>query len=334
MTSISAVVVNREGSGPITVGVERRPTPSLRPGGLLVRPEYVGACGTDLELLDGHFEQECPVRYPVVLGHEWSGVVVDVADDVAGFSSGDLIVGHGALGNNHWFGLTDDGAMAELFSVSAKLCHRVPAGVSAQRAALVEPLACVVEAVQKVGGVDSSHAVAVFGCGTLGLAAVGMMRCTGASVVAIDPSQQRRDIASQLGAQATLDPTSEPGLTAALAREVGVEGADLVVEASGSPLAQADALRVAAHSARVLYMGLAHGNAQDVPLRLIQAHDLKVSSSTGAQPSAFPRALRLMSRSCLDLTPAVSKVYGFDAVDAAIASARAPGESGKVMLRP
>ena len=333
---VRAVVVDRAGPGPgpATLTWERRPAPTPGPDDLIVRPSFVGVCGSDLELVAGHSDEDFPIEYPHILGHEWSGTVVETGSAVEGFVVGQLVVGHGSLGGNRWFGVTTDGAMADRFRVPAEMCLPVPAGVSAQRAAMVEPLACVVRGLESAGGANASHTAVVFGCGTLGLAMTGLLASTGAFVVAVDPSERRRGIAEQLGAAVTLPAGDGPALLDRVRELAGVDGADLVIEASGAPAAQAAALEVTAVGARVVLMGLASGNAANAGLRLIQARLLTVTTSVGAPPSAWPPTLRLLQRTGLDLTPAVSDVFGFDRCREALDAATHPDTTGKVMLTP
>ncbi|GMA88367.1 hypothetical protein GCM10025868_36170 [Angustibacter aerolatus] len=115
---------------------------------------------------------------------------------------------------------------------------------------------------------------------------------------------------------------------------LGVDGADLVVEASGAAAAQAASLEVTAWGARVLLMGLASGNAANAALRLVQARLLRVTTSVGGPPSVWRPALRLMHRTGMDLTPAVSDVFGFDECVEALEAAGHPATTGKVMLTP
>lgn len=331
--TVSAVVVRREPGGPVTLGHELRPAPVAGEHHLVVVPSFVGVCGSDLELLAGHSDDDFPIQYPHILGHEWSGTVAEVGPGVEGFEVGQLVVGHGSLGDNRWFGVTHDGAMADRFGVPAAMCFAVPEGVSAQRAAMIEPLACVLQGLHHVGGADASHTAVVLGCGTLGLAMVALLSSTGTCVVAVDPSDRRRDIADRLGARVTLPAGNGAQLLAQMNHVLGVSGADLVVEASGAPAAQAAALEVTAIGARVLLMGLAHGTAP-AALRLVQARLLTVSTSVGAPAAIWRPALRLMHRTGMDLTPAVSDVFGFDRCREALDAARHPGTTGKVMLRP
>jgi L-iditol 2-dehydrogenase len=217
--------------------------------------------------------------------------------------------------------------------VPSAMCFAVPEGVSAQRAAMVEPLACVLQGLQSAGGADASHTAVVFGCGTLGLAMIGLLVSTGATVVAIDPSEQRRTIADRLGATLSLPAGDGPDLLEQIRRELDVSGADLVVEASGNPAAQAASLEVTAVGARVLLMGLAHGNTT-AALRLVQARLLTVVTSVGAPAAIWEPTLRLMARTGMDLTPAVSDIFGFDRCHEALNAAGNPGTTGKVMLTP
>ena len=331
---VSAVMLRRPSPNlPVRLTYEQRPAPVPGPRDLVVKPCFVGVCGSDLELLAGHMDADFPVEYPLILGHEWSGTVVEAGADVTGFEPRQLVVGHGSLGDNRWFGITSNGAMADLFLVPAAMCFPVPDGVSAQRAAMAEPLACVLQGLHVAGGADASHTAVVFGCGSLGLAMVGLLRSTGASVVAVDPSAQRREIATTLGATLALEAGNGAALLSRIQDELGVAGADLVVEASGAAAAQAASLEVTARGARVLLMGLAHGSAT-AELRLVQARLLTVSTSVGAPAEIWEPALRLMHRTGLDLTPAVSDVFGFDRCTEALQAARSPDTTGKVMLRP
>ena len=69
---VSAVVAHRDADGLVTVHYEHKSAPTPGPGDLIVRPEFVGVCGTDLELLGGHLDGDFPISYPLTLGHEWS----------------------------------------------------------------------------------------------------------------------------------------------------------------------------------------------------------------------------------------------------------------------
>lgn len=328
-----AVVVHRGRTG-LVVTCDVLPTPPLGDDELRIRPEYVGICGSDLEQIFGEMDPSFEVRFPHVLGHEWAGVVVEAGPGTSRFRPGDRVIGHGWMGGNIWFGVSVDGAMADTFTVPERMCFAVPPTVSSLRAALVEPLACCLQGLRTAGGADAGHTVVVFGCGALGLAMVGLAATVGARVVAVDRSRRRLELAATLGADHRVR-VGEGSDTAAEIREaLGGAGADLVVEASGNPAAQATALDVTAHGARVLFMGLAHRPAERVSLHQIQNRDLRLLSSTGAPPQVWEPTLRLLDRTGLDLSPLVSDVFPFEACDEALRAARDPERHAKVMLSP
>lgn len=324
-----AVVVHRDGSG-VHVRCDVLSAPLLRTGEIRVRPDFVGVCGSDLEQIFGSMDASFDVQFPHVLGHEWSGVITETGGGTNRFRVGDRVVGHGVLGGNTWFGVSTDGAMADSFAVPESMCFTVPDGVSPLRAALVEPLACSLQALRVAGGADGGQVAVVFGCGAIGLAMVGLLHSVRATVVAVDPSAQRLAVASDLGADHCVVPDER---TAEAVRAL-VGGADLVAECSGAPSAQADAIDVTAPEARVLFMGLAHGRADRVSLYQVQNRNLRLCSSTGAPPSIWQPTLRLLERTGLDLTPAVSDVFAFTACEEALTAARDSSRHAKVMLSP
>lgn len=115
---------------------------------------------------------------------------------------------------------------------------------------------------------------------------------------------------------------------------VGVTAADLVIEASGAKPAQAAALELASPGARLLYMGLSSLDPVGAALGVIQAKNLRITGSTGAPAKVWEPALRLLSRTGLDLGRIVSSVWPFADCAAAVAAARDPATETKVMLAP
>ena len=309
---------------------------ALRPMGatdLRVRLAFVGICGTDVEILHGRMPATFEINYPHSLGHEWSGVVEDVGADVKRFQPGDRVLGHGHLGGNDWFGVTHDGAAAEIFTVPAALCFQVPQNASLLSAAVIEPFACVLQALTEAGGVNAADTVHIHGLGAIGLNALMQCRHTGARVVVFDPSPARRERALMLGAAGAFDPFT--GEIPELAEAVdGRPYADLVIEASGNPVAQANALEGADTGGRVLLMGVSQPRAVPARLGLIQERDLIVRTSVGAPASIWPAAIRYVRNSGLDLATIVSAVFPLSKGVEALAAAQDAKNQVKVMLAP
>jgi L-iditol 2-dehydrogenase len=208
-----------------------RPDPAPAAGQLLIAPSAVGICGTDIEIFEGslaYFRMGL-AEYPIVPGHEWTGVVVDVGEGVTGFSPGDQVVGEVAIGcgvcvrcragRSH---LCDrrtetgivhmDGAMASRMVFPAAYAHVVP--FSSRQAALVEPTSVALHGVTR-GRVADQHVV-VIGVGPIGLLAAQIARAHGAaSVVVSDTRPDRLSLAQTLGFEA-FAPVGEDGPDVAL----------------------------------------------------------------------------------------------------------------------
>jgi L-iditol 2-dehydrogenase len=317
----------------VTPFVHQRQLRPMGPRDLTVRLAFVGICGTDAEILHGNMPATFAIHYPHSLGHEWSGVVKATGAEVTDFAPGDRVLGHGHLGGNDWFGVTHDGAAAELFTVPAALCFHAPEEASLLTAAVIEPFACVLQAITKVGGVSAADTVHIHGLGAIGLNALLQCRNAGAQVVVFDPSAVRRERALSLGAAAALDPLigAIPELAAAT---VGRPLADLVIEASGNHIAQANALEGTDNQARVLLMGISQPRQVPVRRGLIQERDLVVRTSVGAPAAIWPAALSYIRNSRLDLSSIVSAVFPLSQGVEALAAAQDSARNVKVMLAP
>ncbi|RFA06991.1 hypothetical protein B7R21_17350 [Subtercola boreus] len=319
----------RTESGDVVVELRAHPRQPVDAGELRVQPQYIGICGTDLEILHDRMPENFDTRLPHTLGHEWSGIVVETGPGSDGFAIGDRVLGHGHMGGNDWFGATHDGAASDSFVIAAHMCHHVPAGVDLLTAAIIEPFACVLQGFQKAGGVTAGDTVHVYGLGAIGLAAVIHCVTVGARVVAFDLSPLRRSRAIELGCEAALDPRD-----VGKAERDALGLADLVLEASGARAAQASALESAAPRGRVLLMGLSRPTETDARLSLIVERDLTVLSSVGAPTDIWEPAIRYVDRARIDLGRIVTSTLPLSRVHEAFDRAQDAQNEIKVMLRP
>lgn len=325
-----AVLIEKEPRG---LSVGELELPELGPEEVLVGSRVVGVCRSDIELLEGHLDAQLPVPYPVVPGHEWSGEVLDVGRNVKNLAAGDPVVGECVLGPNDWFGFTLNGAASDEFVAPARLLHRLPPSLTYEQGALVEPFTIAYRAIRSSGGCDGSDVVAIVGGGMIGLCSLSIARANGSTVVLIEPSERRRELAVRLKADVVLDPTAEEDLAAAVRERTGSEGADLVIEASGNPLGLASTFELARFGGRVTNIGIcAHGQVS-APLGLIQSKDLLVRGTTGS-PGVWPAALRFIERHQLDLTPVITQKFSFAEVADALHAAEDTATNVKVHLTP
>jgi len=321
--------------------LEDHPDPVITaPDEIIVRVEACGICGSDLQIANvppGH-----PSTPPVVLGHELVGRVVAV-----GSSPGDAKVGLRVVvdpdpkcgtcafcragrpancTNIVALGVYRDGALAEYVSAPASCAYPISEDVPAEIAALVEPLACVVNATNRAA-IRPGESAVVYGAGAIGLLFAAVFKASGGSpVVVLEPNERRRTVALEVGADHALSPEEFVSRRASILPL----GADVVADAVGSSLG--DAIEVAAMGARVVVFGM-NQNAV-IPIRQVMITEKSiVVFGTYITHFTFPAAIRMIESGALNLKPIVSDVVPLaDALDG-LARLRS-GLATKVVIVP
>jgi threonine dehydrogenase-like Zn-dependent dehydrogenase len=323
--------------GPGVPVLEERPVPRLeRAGDVLLDVELCGLCGTDLHVLadpPGH-----PAEPGVVLGHELVGTVVEIGADVVDLEPGTRVVVAPNLNcgtcaycrrglRNHCIrfstiGIFRDGGLASRVVVPAVACHPISPGVPAEIAALVEPLSTVVHGVERAAIFPGETAV-VLGAGPVGLMFCSLLHHAGATVIAVEPLEERRALATRLGALVALDVGS-------LAEARGELGADVVVDAVGTQLPAA--LEVVRKAGRIVLFGMNAGASTEIHQYAITRNQLDVLGAYVGQ-DVFPRAIALVEQGRLSLDGIVSERVALEAVPEAVADMR-NGHEVKVQVEP
>jgi 2-desacetyl-2-hydroxyethyl bacteriochlorophyllide A dehydrogenase len=328
-----ALVVERPGEIAL---VERA---SLVPaaGEVLVRPAFCGLCGTDLELLRGDIDPAF-VRYPLTLGHEWSGTVVAAADDLAAIAVGDRCVGEGIIPCGRCgrcrsgatnvcetydeLGFTREGGAGDEILVPAAGVHRLDAGVSLVDAALVEPSAVVVRGLEKVNPPIGSR-VLVIGDGTIGLLSALFVRLwSPAEVVVRGLRPEQAELAAAVGADRfELDGS-------------GAGEYDLVIEAAGTPETAGAAVASARRGGLVLLLGLPPaGTTLQIPADSPVNNDLSIVASFGYTTASWTRVVSLVNAGQVRPGVIVSHRFPLESWEQALAALSRPdGARGKVLL--
>lgn len=305
--------------------------PEIGPEEVLVRSHAVGICHSDFELYAGRYI--IPVQYPIIPGHEWAGEIVEVGRDVIGLKSGDRVVGEcvvGPEGKDH-FGFSISGANAEYFRARGEWLHILPEELSYTAGALVEPFSVAYSATHSAGGLDPSDQVAVVGGGPIGLLCVAAAAAHNAAVTLIEPQQSRRAAALDLGAARALDP-SDDDFADAVAEHTEGRGFDVVLEAAGAPSAMALALELAAHSARLVYIGIAIGQSAPADLGLIQSKALQLRGIIGSA-GLWPRTIRFLASGVVDPTVIVTARFALTDALAALDAAKDTATNVKVHIQ-
>src|SRR3954447_22443883 len=292
--------------------------PSIAADEVLVRSRNVGICHSDFELYEGRYI--IPVAYPIIPGHEWSGEVAEVGSGVRSLREGDRVVGECVVnGGDDHFGFSISGADAEYFVAKASWLHRIPDELSFAHGAFVEPFSVAYSAAVAADGIDASDEVAVIGGGPIGLLCTMAAATMGASVTLVEPQANRRALGLEVGARRALDPTEGP-LAEQVAEATGGRGFDVVIEAAGVPAAMASAFPIAAHSARIVLVGIDIGGSAPVEIGLVQSKALQVRGIIGSA-GLWPRTIRFMATSGVDPSPLLTATFpladGTAALDAA-----------------
>jgi 2-desacetyl-2-hydroxyethyl bacteriochlorophyllide A dehydrogenase len=279
------------------VGVIEAPLPAVAADEVLVGPVCCGICGTDLHILRHGF---VGTRYPVTPGHEFAGHVVAAGRDVGGLTEGDFVAvdPNVVCGTCRWckvgrpnlcihlspIGVGRPGAAAEFVAVPARNAYPVRESIGHGVAALIEPLACALHAVETSRGIESRR-VLVLGGGTMGLLIAIACRIFGAgSITVSDPSQAKREIARRIGFGDTREPAELEG-----------ELFDVVFEAAGAPAALEQALTLVDKTGTLVQVGVhdAAATAAFSPFRLYERELRLVGSNSCAD--RFAPAIELMS---------------------------------------
>ena len=328
-----ALVVGEPGS----VGVVERP--SLVPGAdeVVVRPAYCGVCGTDLELLRGDVDPAY-VRYPLTLGHEWSGTVETVGAEVEDVSVGDRCVAECIVpcgrcascrsGRTNVcevydeLGFTREGGASDQVLVPARLVHVLSPEVELLDATLIEPASVVLRALEKAGPEPGSR-VLVVGDGTIGLLAAQLIGLWAPSAL---------EMIGRRAEQAEL--AESVGVTAFVTEDRADGSFDLTIEAAGAPEAVGVAVSAARRGGTVALLGLPPtGATLELPADLLVNNDLTLAASFGYTSAAWARTVELVNQGRIRPGRIVTHRFPLGEYAAAFdALATAEGRRGKIVL--
>lgn len=315
-----------------TFAVADLPTPHAGPGELVLRNQVCGVCGTDVHIYHGE-PGSADVNPPVVLGHEYSGEVVEVGEGVTGFAVGNHVTvdpniycGHCAYCQNgkkqlcpsmEAIGVTRDGGFAQYSLIPASQAFKLEPTVPWEAAAMAEPLACCLHGID-LAGIQVGDKVCVVGGGAIGLLMVQLAKLSGASqIVLSEPNEKRRQVGLQLGANAAIDPTRPD------AQEVFAQvldgGANVVIECVGNVPAVKSAFQFAGKGATVLLFSVPKVDATfDLPLFDVYKKELTIKGSF-VNPDTHARAVALINSGKVDFGPIITHRFPLDQLPEAIA---------------
>jgi len=320
-------------AAPYQIQVADIPIPVPAAGEVVVDIEYAGICGSDLALYKGNRR----VSYPIVLGHEAIGRVVELGAGVPTDLMGQRVVVEPNMGcggcvqcqtgranlclDRVIYGVTVPGCFAERVVIAASYVWPLPDEINWRNALLIEPLAVGLHAL-RLGNVLPGQTVAVVGCGNEGLLITHVASQLGANVIAVDKNPERLALAEKWGADVRL--TSDE----AAQRQ---RCADVVIEAAGVAEAVGLACQMVGQAGRVILIGLSTEPAQIIPEQVVRKGIHLMGSMIYDHLLDFPRAVSLVVSGKISLGSMVDGVWNLSEVEEAMQRGIA-GNRGKIAL--
>ena len=314
----SAAVVNfspEKGS----VEIREIDQPIIGEEDVLLEVANVGVCGSDLHQWTA--DHSWPVNYPVVLGHEFGGHIVEVGSRVKGWKEGDRVVSETAAVidvNNPMskiglynldptrkgFGYGVNGAMTRFVKVPARCLHKVPDQIPFEYACLTEPCCVAYSAVVENTGLKPGDRVVVLGPGTIGILCAAMARLCGAQVaiVGLEADKHRLDIAKQYGCEAIIGDATEWAF-----KRDGL-GADCVIDAAGSSITLKIAMQLVRPNGKITKVGW---GPQPLGFNLdpLVQKNIRLQGSFSHNWPTWERVLALLASGQLDVKPIIGGVW-------------------------
>lgn len=332
--------------GPVDIRLEDQPIRLPGSGEILVQVAACGVCGTDYHIYAGE-KGSAATPAGTVLGHEFAGIVAAVGHDVDNFLPGDHVAidpndycGHCLYcrtGRAHFcvnmvgIGTTVNGGFAEYCTIRAKQAYLLPARMKLTAAAMAEPVACCLHALD-MAALKPGSRVLIIGGGTIGLLMLQLVRLNGAAGVAvIEPVTAKEEICRALGADLFIDPLRED--SAKRLAEEGFAQIDLTIECVGTGNTMLDAIRLVSRGGTALLFGLTAPDCEITvkPFEIFE-RELKLLGSY-INPYTIDRAVSLLAGGRIRTDPLIACNLKLGDISQAFTE---PGlrRQGKVMILP
>ena len=305
------------------------PVPKPGPREVLCKVRYSGICATDMAIYDGSLfaGQSDMVKYPVRIGHEWSGVVAEVGSEVIGLKPGDKVVGDDCvpcgeceicLSGEYQLcpygravGTIKDawpGSFAEYMLMPARLVFKLDDDADLKEAALIEPAGIAYTGLKK-GCINIGDVVVVVGTGAIGLAAVNMAKVFGAAkVILIGRRDTKLEVGKKMGADIVINATKEDVAAVVKSHTKLNLGAQVVLETSGNVQALKQCFTYIRVGGRLSVLGFYEQTLDDFDIdkAVVSYIDIKGVAGTA---NTFAPIIELMTQELIDFKPMITDVY-------------------------
>jgi threonine 3-dehydrogenase len=326
--------------------LERVPIPEPGPTDVLIGVEKAGVCGTDQHIYSWNAWAQARIHPPLIVGHEFMGTVAKVGSAVRSVRIGDRVSAEGHIADLTCFlcrtgqahvcervqiiGVDRDGAFAEYIVMPEYNVWHLDPAIPDEFAAVFDPLGNAVHTVMEAG--VSAKSVVITGVGSIGLMAIPVARAAGAAAIyAIDINPAKLELAKRLGADETF-PANHANLVDEIRRRTNGDGADVLLEMSGSGSAIDSGLQMVRNGGRAALLGIP---SDPVSLNLadrIIFKGLTVLGIVGRRMfETWYQTQALVKSGKVDLKPIISHVLDYREFDRAFELMRS-GEAAKIVL--
>ena len=327
--------------GPGDIHIKEVDKPRISPDEVLIKTGFAAVCGTDLQIMKGSF----PVKPGIIMGHEASGTVEAVGENVKHLVPGQQVVNapylicgdclpcrsgrYNVCRYREHLGIDTDGVFAEYYKLPEYAVYPSPDGLSLEEGALVEPAAVGYHAVRRIAPTPSDTVV-IIGAGPIGLFALESVVAFGSQRIIVSGHRQRRlELAKRLGAHRVVRPPEEDLRTVVL-EETDGNGADIVIEAAGRPDTIAETVSLVRSAGRICLVGIP---SQEVRFDFISLVRREVDVLTSdASLLAYERTHELVAKRILDARPLISHVFPFERIIEAIEASQ-DQDAIKILIR-
>ena len=314
--------------------VEEVQKPSPEADEVLIKVEAVGVCGSDIPRANVYGAHVSPIT----LGHEFSGTIEELGSGVEGLQTGDPVVvaplipcyactwckqgAYSLCENYDYYGSRRDGAMAEYVAVKQGNVLKLPAGVSFEDAATIDPCANAMHALA-CAGFTGKETLTVYGMGAIGMYILQCAKAMGAPFVAcVDIWDEKLAICHELGADLVVDSRTQTA-DAAVREKTDGRGTAIAIDCTGAPPAQLNAIRTVDKHGTVVLLGISHKglNLTDKDVDAIMRGELTVRGSWNSFGMPFPGpdwtgAIDLMAKKAISAEKLISHRLPLDEVPA------------------
>ena len=317
---MQALVKLRE--GPANVEIQNRPIPSPSRKEVLIKVKVCGICGSDIKMYHGNHK----IYPPVIMGHEFSGEIVELGGEVEGYQIGERVVSEV---HNQFCGVCRfcrsgniqlcpekrpagwgvDGGFAEYIKMPEFLLHRIPNEISYEEAALTEPTGIAAQAVLVKASAGVEDLVVVVGCGPIGIQAVQIAKSAGSMVMitGTDGDDTRLNLAKQLGADWIISVSRKDPVEKIMELSHGY-GADIVIECSGAVTGIQQSIDLVRRQGKIVAFGLTGKETIPVPWDRAVFKDCRLEWHFSAQGTTWDKVLALFASGRIKAKPLITEV--------------------------